>query len=341
MALLITATTSAAAPPPSVSVVVDAQTSTGADGPVTPTHPGGSDQWVYDYTINSGESVSDTIPLEICVTTLNTGWSSLTLQIGLDSPAGNLPGVTQPSDQNFTTDGCVDVTIGVNTGPLTSGNYQKNILLKTVSSTPSNTHVDFVGAHIHIRVHVRDEGPSVISCFTTDSNFDYLLDCDQKEVSTSGDGGRFIIVANSKKIEVATNPGQFYYNALWDNTTGSGQTVTVNFARVGVKSNGTQAIHAKVFPPAPPLAIDVAAFEAVNSAIPSGHDDVLENIFVPAGWTLWVDYHLEWTGIGSPVPPQCATNCGTANQLFQVTATISGSGIDTAVCEAGATGYKK
>src|SRR5262245_37194672 len=91
--LMVTGTVSNAAPPPSVAVVVDAGISTGADGPVTPTHPGGSDQWVYDYTINAGQSVTDTLPLEICVTTQNAGWTLLTLQIGAYAPAGNLPGV--------------------------------------------------------------------------------------------------------------------------------------------------------------------------------------------------------------------------------------------------------
>jgi len=339
--LLIVVSVTDAAPPPSVAVVVDAATSTGVDGPVTPTHPGGSDQWVFDYTINSGQSLTDTLPLEICVTTQNAGWTSLTLQIGADAPAGNLPGVTLPGNQNFASDGCANVSIDVSTGSLVAGNYQKNILIKTDSSAPGNTHVDFVGGHIHIRVHVRDVDSSAITCFTTDSNFDYLTDCNQNEVNSPGDNGRFLIVANGKKIEVATNPGQFYYNVLWDNTTGSNQTVTINFARAGVTPHGAQAIHAKVFPPAPPLVIDAAAFDAVNSAIPSGHDDVLESIVVPAGWTLWVDYHLQWTGIGSPVPPLCATNCGLANQLFQVTAAVSGAGIDTAYCEAGATGYKK
>ena len=341
LACLVASPSVFAAPPPSVSVVVDAGISTGASGPVTPTHPGSSDQWFYDYTINAGLSITDTIPLHICVTTLNAGWSSLTLQIGLDGQAGNLPGVTLPSNQTFAVDGCTDVNVDLNTGPLTTtGNYQKNILIKTDSSTPGNTHVDFVGGHIHIRVHVRDNN-STITCFTTDSNFSYLLDCSGNEVNGPGDDGRFIIVTNAKKIEVATNPGQFYYNVLWDNTTNYNQTVNVGFLRAGVKSHGTQAIHAKVFPPSPALVIDAATFDQVNNAIPSGHDDALESIVVPAGWTLWVDYHLTWTGIGALVPPTCATNCLAADQLFRVTATVSGSGITSASCEAGATGYKK
>ena len=75
LACLVASPSVFAAPPPSVSVVVDAGISTGASGPVTPTHPGSSDQWFYDYTINAGLSITDTIPLHICVTTLNAGWS--------------------------------------------------------------------------------------------------------------------------------------------------------------------------------------------------------------------------------------------------------------------------
>jgi hypothetical protein len=33
-----------------------------------------------------------------------------------------------------------------------------------------------------------------------------------------------------------------------------------------------------------------------NDCIPSGADDRLKNVTVPAGWTRWVTYHLEMAG---------------------------------------------
>jgi hypothetical protein len=68
-------------------------------------------------------------------------------------------------------------------------------------------------------------------------------------VTDSGStNGRFVIVVNKKNIEVATNPGQFYYNIVWTNSTGFDQVVEVTFARTGVIPNGAQAIHGEVFP---------------------------------------------------------------------------------------------
>lgn len=74
---------------------------------------------------------------------------------------------------------------------------------------------------------------SNVSCFLTNSDGAFLADCDGVLVTESGsDEGRFAIVVNKKQIGVATNPGQFYYNLIWHNTTGAQQTVDVEFERV-------------------------------------------------------------------------------------------------------------
>ena len=64
---------------------------------------------------------------------------------------------------------------------------------------------------------------------------------------------------------------------------------------------------------------------------------------VPAGWTLWVTYHLEWAGLGYLVPPGAANTCGAANQTWTVSATLTTSAGDPIgdPCIAGGKGYLK
>ncbi len=149
-----------------------------------------------------------------------------------------------------------------------------------------------------------------------------------------------MIVANRRQIEVTTNPGQFYYNLIWFNTTGATQTVSVNFTRTGVIPHGTQAIHAAVFNsylnPLTP-----ADFALANAnGIPEGPDDLVDGSAVPAGSSLLVNYHLEWIDIGNTVPPACAGSCETANQQVTVDGSVSGSGIITESCATTAYGCK-
>jgi hypothetical protein len=336
----------AGGPPPSVSVMVTAQTSTPMGmvpaPPGTGQGQGGPNTWFYEYTIPDGSSIVDSIPIYICVVNSpndnGTGYP-LTLTFA-PGAGGNLPGVGLPSDPGFSSNGCQTIYISLNTGPLAAGDYSKNINIQKGTATPSNTNFNGLntnGGNIHIQVHVL-EAQDPLSCFMTSSSFAYLQDCSGNLI-TSGADGRFTIVKNNKNIEVATNPGQFYYNAVWTNTTGSDRLVTVTFSRTGVNWHGANAIHALLF--APPFSgVSTAGFAAVNSGIPSGHDDTLESINVPNGWTLWVDYHLTWAGLGLPVPSGIATTCPTANQIMSVTATVSYSG-GPDVCTAGAFGYRK
>jgi hypothetical protein len=180
------------------------------------------------------------------------------------------------------------------------------------------------------------------SCFLTDSSGLLLADCAGAPVTASGSSdGRFIIVVNKKNIEVATNPGQFYYNFIWRNAGVVPQTVSVAFSRLGVAPQGAQALHSWVThrfggP------ITTSEFDATNEiGLPSGSDDNVGPVSVPPGDSLIVTYHLEWTGIGGQAPSTCATSCATANQIISVTGTVSGPYITTQTCTAEARGYKK
>jgi hypothetical protein len=323
-----------AAAPPSIAVDVTAQNSSGG---VTPLLTG--ENWRYAYEITAGGSVTDTLPISICSTSApNTAGATgypLVLSMGPNGQGGNLPGVTYPATVTFAADGCQTINIALSTGDLSSGNYNKEINIQKGSSTPPNTQVSLNNDNIHIQVKVTEpENP--ISCFITDSSFNFLAACDGSVV-TSGDGGRFAIVTNKKGTQVATNPGQFYYNVLWTNTSGSEKTIDVSFARNGVNPQGAQAIHAEVFPAFPDFSSD--NFNSVNDAIPGGSDDAINAIVVPAGWTLWVDYHLEWAALGSNNPIS-GTSCSSAGSAFSVTATVSDDQTSS-TCGAGASGYKK
>lgn len=341
LALAFSTTATWAAGPPSVDVAVTAQTST--PGGVVPDigGMGNANVSTYSYQITTGASITDSLPIQLCTTSTPTAAGTgypLTLHFAPQGLGGNLPDVTVPADVTFTADGCQTVSINLNTGALADGNYNQNISIQDSSATPSNTHVGFDHSVIHIKVTVTST--SSVTCFTTDSDFNFLVDCAGNSV-TSGSAGVFTIVTNKKSIEVATNPGQFYYNLLYTNGSGADQTVTVTFTRSGVNPNGTQAIHAMVFSSFPVLS--ATNFDAVNSAIPSGADDKLEGVTVPSGWTLWVDYHLEWAGLGAPAPAGIATSCSTANQNFSVigTVTLVSDGTLLGSCTAGGVGYKK
>lgn len=311
----------------------------------------------YQYTVYNGQSVNDTIPVEICMTGYSTDspyWSSLKVTFG--NQASILPGVTPPADQTFTygsqTPDCRSVSIQIATGPLTLSdsavgqNFNANFSLSDVFPSPSTggnrPQGTFTNVHnVHIKVAVLPAVGSV-SCFLTDSEGNFLNNCSGTPVSESGsDDGRFAIVANKRNIEVATNPGQFYYNLVWYNATGSSQTVDVNMARTGLAQKGRQALHAAIFngylDPMTP-----ADFAVANEyGVPDGSDDKVLGVTVPAGSSLLVTYHLEWMGLGAAVPSGCAGICGGANQRAAVTGTVSGNGITTETCKADAFGYKK
>jgi len=354
--LVVAASTAWAAPPSiPVSMQITVTPHQSANG-IVPGNPGNSPNAFYDYyNVAAGTSLGDSIAVDLCITTLTDDGTLATwnvnVDISTDAPAGNLDGVSaSPNPVTFSKGDivgtCHATTITIATDPLAdiSANfdYVKNLKI-TVDDPPGKKEVSAtLDGQTHVKIRVEVGPPPGPSCFATDSEFNYLYQCDGTTAVTSGTDGRFAIVANKKNLEVATNPGQFYYNVLWRNATGSDVTVNVAFVRSGVNTNGAQAIHAGVFP-APFSGVDLAGFNAVNDAIPGGKGDSMSGVVVPAGWTMWVTYHLEWAGVGYLVPPGAANTCGAANQTWTVSATLTTSTGDAigGPCIAGGTGYLK
>lgn len=335
--------TALAAAPASINVRIDT-------GPLTiPGNiPGDTtgDAVHYAYAINAGTGIIDSLPIKICITSQDlAGWNSFDIHIGVLG-VGNLPGITLPGNITFTNTGalqCKTTSIDINSGPLLAGNYAVNVNMTVDNKDPGNTHVSLSEGTqtIHFKAAVLAVGTSV-SCFLTDSSGNFLNDCSGDPANLSGtDTGRFIIVANKKNVEVATNPGQFYYNFIWRNTTGATQPVSVAFARTGVAPQGAQALHAWITN-AYLTTITTSEFDTTNEiGVPNGSDDLVSSASVPAGSSLVVTYHLEWKGIGGQAPAGCATTCASANQLIRVVGTISGANVPEVSCTSTAWGWKK
>jgi hypothetical protein len=303
---------------------------------------------VYNYVRYAGQSINDTIPVQLCMTGYEEGWTSIQVTFGTTS--GNLDGVILPGNQTFTPSAlpdCRNLSITIATGPLSVGNYNANINLNDANPLPSTggnkPSVNFADIkNIQIKVEVLQLAGSNVSCFLTDSDGLFLRNCTGTPVTDSGsDDARFAIVANKKNIQVSTNPGQFYFNFVWYNSTGIAQTVNVNFDKEGVIPQGANAIHSAVFSgdlsTVNPLVFD----EANMNGIPDGSDDEALGIVVPAGSSLLVTYHLEWADKGNPAPSGIAQSCEVASQIIEVAGTVSGTGITTESCISGAYGYKK
>jgi hypothetical protein len=331
-----------AAPPPSTILNVTPETSALMGiNPLQPAQP--ANTYFYQYAVTDGANITDSIPVQLCLGTSTGTWTSF--NVSFSNANGNLAGVTMPGGTTFIqTDTCKTVNIDINTGTLTLADHavaeerKANINIQPKDKNPNNLNVNtFPTIHISVKVSPAENDTS---CFTTNSEGNLLAACNGSAVTASGsDAGRFAITANKQKnIEVSTNPGQFYYNILWTNKTGAQQVVNVNFAGTGAVAKGANAVHAYAFP-APFSGVSQADFQAVNDGIPGGSDGSIENITVPAGWTLWANYHVEWAGLGNVVPTGIAITCDSANQYQSMTGTISG-GVDR-VCSSGAKGYKK
>lgn len=319
-------------------------------------------------------SVTASLPIKLCVTSYDdSGWD--TVGVKFNTATGNpalATGVTPlPSDQIFsrtgnpdTLDGsglyhpdgtpfnpanlyCKTADIVVSASGLVHNFYQATVNLSAADISPSGSAkitFDPNSSQIKIRAQVVSPTENLV-CYVTDSNGDWLFDCNGKPVTVSGtDDGRFVIVANNKSIEVATNPGQFYYNLLYKNTTGGDLDVDVTLTPDGVSPHGAQAIHWYVFD-------TTGNFNTVNeSGTPCGTTGPCNDITVPDTQTLWVTYHVTWNGLGAPVPPNCPKNCADATndtsftlQLFSVDGEVDNDDTHEVIghCAAGAYGYLK
>lgn len=326
-----------------VNIDVNPSTSTGG---ISPDISGGVNA-VYSYVIYAGQSITDVIPVQLCMTGSELGWTSI--HVGFGSPGGDLSVVTLPADQIFYSGAqvpdCRSLNIQIATGPLSVGNYVATFNMGDTNQVPSGTNKPNVTyadvKNFKIQVTVLEPEVSHVSCFLTDSSGMFLTDCEGALVTDSGsDRGRFAIVVNKKGIQVATNPGQFYFNFVWLNTTGAERTVNVEFTRFGVDPKGAQAIHSAVFN-GYLSSVNPSVFDEANmDGIPDGSDDQALGIVVPAGSSLLVTYHLTYAGLGSQVGA-LALNCEGADREIFITGTVSGSGIPEESCGSKAYGYKK
>lgn len=310
----------------------------------------------YTYVRNDGQGIADSIPVEFCMlSSVGVPWTSFEVMLKVNKNSGSLPGVTLPTNLLFTYSDfqngqyCKTTNIGIDTGALNLPNPNK---AKNFTAVIQGVATNWIGSPtflakvvgenvivLHVNVLPAQDNTA---CYMTDSEGFLLQNCAGEDVSESGsDAGRFAIVANKKGREVATNPGQFYYNFVWKNRTGAGRYVRISFLRSNVLPQGAQAIHAYVTN-AYGSTLTAAQFDEVNSiGVAEGADDLISSIYVPAGDSVYATYHLSYAGIGKAVPVGCATDCPPANQPLSVTATISGTGIATENCRSGAWGFKK
>jgi hypothetical protein len=313
--------------------------------------------YVYTYTVTSGDALSDTIPLSVCLDALSNPdsipWSD---QVEVSNIAGDFAGDVSSSGSPWSFDSTTSTVGGCETGSLTiavpagvlttvgDNVYTTNVLFDTINGSPNSGPTKLKDGfdtpkHIQIRVNVRAADISRITCFMTDSDGNVLSKCDGSPANQSGEqDGTFAIVTNAHNKSVATNPGQFYYNLLWRNDTGSQQIVKVNMILTGLVAQGAQAVHWLTFPT---NGGGAPGFDQVIDGNPAGATGSIKNVLVPAGDTLYVTYHLEWKGLGSPAPT--TNSCGdSANVKVKVVGTVTfGSPTTIDTCTAGAFGYLK
>jgi len=316
------------AQPPKDTLVVTAQTSFGSAGSVSPTVPGNApNQWFYAFSLSSGGSLSQTFPVDFQLNNTNNN-TPQSVTVSFNAVGGLGGSVTVPGSFSISDNGVTQsYNITISTGALAPGDYGANVQVK------ANPNVQMPHDTIHIQVHVSNG----VSCFLTDSDFNLLKDCSGADVTTNS-GGTFLIVANAKGRVVATNPGQFYYNVIWPNP-GSATTVTVTFSSSGLSPQGANAVHALTFTSSG-FVDDFSNWDMVNQdGTPCGPSGPC-TITVGAGETLWVTWHLSFSGIGQSASGISASCPG--NVTVSATGTIKDSlGATLATCTATAKGSLK
>jgi hypothetical protein len=323
-----------AAPPKDTLVVTGLTTLAG----FTPALVGGNPEYFYATTVVAGSVVADTIPMtfdlydtngtpgqQIAVTVSAVG--QVASSISFDAPNFNM---TDPQA------GLMHYAY-INASSFAAGNdYHANI---QVNATPSNGVATSHGT-IHLLIHVVSSN-NTPNCYITDSSGLLLNDCAGNQVNT---GGEFFIITNQKKV-TATNPGQFYYNLTWTNTTGSPVTFTsLELVGTNVVPQGANSVHVLIYD----AHSFTASFDDVNqSGTPCGSLGTLckSPITVPAGQTLWLTWHVQYQYAGAPVPSglPAITSCPLAspNGTISIIATLSSPTLLTPITcgPVGANGY--
>jgi hypothetical protein len=294
------------AAPPKDNLVITGLTDTNG---FTPTLQGNSSQYFYAATIPANTVFANTIPIqfdlndtdgqagELYTVTFNAaGQAEIAISFDLSSFD-----MTDPSSATH--------YAYIHTEYLPAGDYHANV---QINATPANG-VDVTHGTLHLLIHVVEVNAAP-HCYVTDSSGLLLSDCSGNEVYT---GGEFLLVANQKKI-TATNPGQFYFNFLWTNETGS----DVTFTSLGLNGNnvvpqGANSVHVLIYN----ASSFTASFDDVNrNGIACGTTGSVckSAITVPAGETLWLTWHVSYQWLGSPlwpeIPPAGPAACGGSSE---------------------------
>jgi hypothetical protein len=335
------------ADPPKDIFYVTAKTSTGGNSPGQQ-GSGDSAIWEYAYDACTGSSFTDNLVVEFSIENGNSTTGQCYI-IGF-TQSGN-PGVdaTFPASFSLCDDNVVASKQIVITGSsLTQGTKQLNIdFSEAGQGSPPPQVTEHKPKKIQVTVVVADcdSAPPPI-CFFTSSDFVFLYNC-QGELVSDQSGGTYIL--NNKKnngIIVATNPGQFYYNYIWENP---GDAVDVKVCLDDLENldpHGANAVHAKTFNTTG-FTQDLDAFDMVNQdGTPCGPSGPC-TINVGQGETLWVTWHLEYSHVGgSPSTPpgnSCPGSEHIGASAFLLESTGICGGQDQTViageCKTDATGY--
>ena len=315
------ASTSALADPPSKDILVV----TGQPDLVnsfTPTTNGTPSEYFYEINVPAGSQFADTIPVTIALTDFIFDDQPITVTL---KAVGQLASAITFSSPTIPITGTniVFANVYINSTALTAGvDYHTTL---QIDGSPSSKIDTTEHNALHLLVHVTNpEGPIPPVCYITDSTGLLLNDCSGNQTQT---GGEFFVVTNQKKI-TATNPGQFYYNLTWTNTTGAAVTFSsVALNGTNVVPVGTNSVHVLIYD----STHVTANFDDVNTnGVPCGSTGTVckSTITVPNGQTLWLTWHVAYKFVGQPAPSDllnlsCPASPGVADATITMNATLT------------------
>lgn len=318
----------------------------------------------YNFSVYAGETFSQAIPVEFCQTsTGGSAWS--TYDMGVLASNGSALVVPTATPVQFSNGevSCKTLNIDVTTGPLLLQNpavpliRQRLIRLVKTDQAPASPDVrvrnegfdGYKPSSIVVRITVNPI-PESVACWLTDSSGEFLADINGDPVDESGSTrGTFTLVVNPKKVEVATNPGQFYFNMSWWNRGNATRTVVGTIpssSLVNLVTQGRNSLHSALFQGMINQTDFQAYFACANDgsdcySTPHGNSGVTAPIAVPAKATLLLTYHLEWAKTRSIFPAGCVNTGSGYRCPISALGIISESGAELARCASSATGYPK
>ena len=333
---------------------MEAQPSSGSAGNVSPATPSDeANQWRYAMCLAGGSSLSQTFPVRFRLDNTND-IPSQTATILLDAAGRLADDATFLEEFPLADNGALlTQNISVVTSALDDGAYTLNvqiqarpqrrvrpphatirihILVGAACSQPAGVSAN-AGSDDSVNTIIQPSGPS----FFTDSEYSALDKCDGQPAS-GGSGGTFQIVARpNAEIIVASNPGQFYYNLIWTNS-GATQPVTIELSSTNLDPKGGKPIHAMVFDSIGFVA-SLQNWDMTNEdGTPCGPNGPC-TLSVGSGKTLWVTWHLEFTGKGDSSTGISSTCPG--NKTISATGTLKNGPTTLLTGTATATGYLK